>query len=164
MQQGRHMLLLPCIKHMNTNNKQGLGIVEILIAIFLTSVGIMALLSFQPEGWRTQSHADYRGRAAGILQKTLLEYEERIMNPCSTAPAGQTTTVNSSGQTAAIAGDVTYTVVTTVVQTNTSPESYLITVTVSWTNIGAGKASHIEESMTVSRQEFYRFPLGCTNA
>ena len=56
-------------------NKKGVGLIEVLIAIFLTATGIMAVLSLQPQGWRTMAKADYLGRASGILYKTLENYE-----------------------------------------------------------------------------------------
>lgn len=145
-------------------NKKGMGIVEVLIAIFLTSVGIMALLSFQPDAWRTQARADYMGRASGILQKTLEEHEHILMNPCNTVPADQTVSVNPSGNASAVYGDITYTVNTTVTGIGVSPLTYLVTVTVTWTNNTTGTTSSISESMITTRQELHRFPAGCANA
>ena len=40
-------------------NKTGEGLIEVLIAIFLTATGIMAVLSLQPQGWKTMAKADY---------------------------------------------------------------------------------------------------------
>ncbi len=52
-------------------NKRGLGIIEVLITLFLTAVGIMALLSMQPQSWKAASRSDFMGRAAGILHSEL---------------------------------------------------------------------------------------------
>ena len=85
---------------------KGVGMIEVLIAIFLTATGIMALLSLQPQGWRTMAKADYIGRASGILYKTLENYETIILNPCNAATVGAQTEeqVKVSGQSSAISG------------------------------------------------------------
>jgi Tfp pilus assembly protein PilV len=144
-----------------------MGMIEVVIAMFLTTVGVLALLSLQPSGWKAMAKADYLGRASGILYKTLEENEARIMNPCNaltTWGAQPEATVRVSGQNDAISGDVTYTVNTTIVQSGTSlirPKelNYIVTVTVTWPT----NANGISESVTVTRQEMYRFPAGCPN-
>ena len=52
-------------------NNRGITIVEVLITLFLTAVGIMALLSMQPTSWNAAGRSDFMGRAAGILQSEL---------------------------------------------------------------------------------------------
>ena len=140
-----------------------MGLIEVVIAIFLTTVGIMAILSLQPSAWRTSAQSDYLGRASGILYKTLEDYEARIMNPCNAVTLGaQTTaTVQVSGQGAGISGDVTYTVATTIDQDGTNPSAFVVTVTVTWPPLNN---TGMSESLTVTRQELNRFPAGCTSA
>jgi Tfp pilus assembly protein PilV len=142
-------------------NKTGVGLIEVLIAIFLTATGIMAVLSLQPQGWRTMAKADYLGRAAGILYKTLENYETIIMNPCCAVTTGAKPVVYTkvSGQSATISGDITYTVNTTIVQDGASASAFVVTVRVTW----PANTTGITESLTVARQELHRFPTGCIN-
>ena len=62
-------------------NNRGITIVEVLITLFLTAVGILALLSMQPTSWNAAGRSDFMGRAAGILQSELERNELWIMNP-----------------------------------------------------------------------------------
>jgi Tfp pilus assembly protein PilV len=144
-------------------NKTGEGLIEVLIAIFLTATGIMAVLSLQPQGWKTMAKADYLGRASGILYKTLENYETIILNPCCAITLGAQPVVyiKVSGQSDTISGDITYTVNTTIAQdcTSGSTSAFLVTVIVTWT----GNTTGITESQTVARQELFRFPTGCVN-
>lgn len=145
---------LPC-------NNRGASLLEVVIAIFLTTVGILAIISLQPSAWRTTARADYLGRAAGILHKTMQDTEARIMNPCNSITLGQTTgTVTVSSQ-AGIAGDASYTVATNIAQDGTNPRAFVVTVTVTWPPLNN---TGITESMTVTRQEAHRYPTGCTDA
>ena len=134
--------------------------VEVLIAIFLTATAIMALLGLQNPGWRNMAKADYTGRAAGILYKTLELNESIILNPCNLVTPGTQTDsgVHSSGQTTAISGDVTYKVVTTIAYDGASTSAFVVTVTVTWPPINT---VGISESMVVTGQEAYKFPTGC---
>jgi Tfp pilus assembly protein PilV len=138
-------------------NKKGMGMVEVLIAIFLTAVGILALLSLQSTGWKTIAKSDYMGRASGILYRTLENYEARIMNPCNSITLGAQPSppVLVSDQSTAISGDMTYTVNTTIIQDGSNPQAFVVTVNVTWATSTMG----VSESMTVTRQERNRF--GC---
>jgi Tfp pilus assembly protein PilV len=141
-------------------NKRGMGLIEVVIAIFLTTVGIMAILSLQPTSWTTSAKSDYLGRASGILYKTLEDNEARIINPCNAVTLGDTVSVvQVSGQGAGLAGDMTYTVTTSIAQDGTNPSAFVVTITVTW----ATNATGISESLTVTRQELNRFPAGCTS-
>jgi hypothetical protein len=130
--------------------------------MFLTAVGIMAILSLQPSAWRTAARSDYLGRASGILNKTLQDNEARISNPCNAVTLGgpTETTVTVSNQNG-VAGDATYTVNTTIAQDGTNTRAFVVTVTVTWPPINN---TGITESMTVTRQEMCRFPAGCSDA
>jgi len=143
-------------------NKTGVGLIEVLIAIFLTTTGIMALLSLQPQGWKTMAKADYLGRASGILYKTLENYQTIIMNPCCAITTGAKPVVYTkvSGQSGTISGDITYTVNTTIAQDGASASAFVVTVTVTW----PANATGIKESLTVARQELFRFPTLCVDA
>jgi Tfp pilus assembly protein PilV len=137
-----------------------MGLLEVVIAIFLTTVGILAILSLQPTAWQTSAKSDYLGRASGILYKTLEDNEARIMNPCNEITLGNTTNiVQVSGQGAGISGDMAFTVTTTIDQDGANTSAFVVTVTVTW----ATNATGISESLTVTRQELNRFPAGCTS-
>ena len=136
-------------------NDRGISLVEVVIAMFLLTVAIMAILSLQPSAWKTTSRSDLMGRAAGILYKELEANEAFIMNPCnpvSTVPTSRT--VYPSGLDAAGTGDVAYTVSTTIVSTGANV--WTVAVGVSWT----GHAP-ITAILTVTRQDRFRFPAGC---
>jgi Tfp pilus assembly protein PilV len=137
-------------------NRKGMSMVEVLIAIFMTAVGVMSMLSLQPSGWKTMARADYLGRASGILYKTLENYETTILNPCNpvTLGAQQEESIPVSGGDSAIAGDMTYTVNATIAAGD-NPWACVVTVTVTWPTNATG----ISESVNVRRQEFNRF--GC---
>jgi len=146
------MSRLPC-------NNRGLGLVEVVIAIFITTVAILAVFSLQPSAWKTATRSDYLGRAAGILQEQLHMQEAWIMNPCNAVTAATVgpTAVFASGQTALQPGDAQFNVTTTI--TSLATGVWRVTVRVAWT----GHAG-ISESMVVTRQEGFRFPQGCVSA
>lgn len=135
-------------------NEKGITIIEVLITLFLTAVGIMALLSMQPISWQTAGRSDFMGRAAGILQSELERNEVRIMNPVNTVTTGTTTRTiypsNLTSGTAPQKGDVPYTVATTI--SSLGSTAWRVDVRVTWPGNNRG----IAESMTVTRQETFR--------
>lgn len=147
-------------RRMKSSGRPGFGLVEVMIAIFLTSVGVMAVMSMQPSAWRTAAKADYMGRAAEILSSELERQEGIIMNPCNAVTVGTTTRpiVCASGQSVAQPGDAVYSVTTTIALTGANV--FLATVTVTWNN----GSNLVTESIVVSRQDFFRSPAGCVNA
>jgi Tfp pilus assembly protein PilV len=140
-------------------SNKGMGLIEIVIAILLTSVGVIAILSLQGSGWKTVARSDYLGRAAGILYQELETVEATLMNPCNAIPGSSTKTVYTSGQGAVMvgAGDASFAVQTTI--TNIGANIWRVTVTVRWPPINN---TGITEHLIVTRQEGFRFPLGCT--
>jgi prepilin-type N-terminal cleavage/methylation domain-containing protein len=152
------------------NNQRGFTLVEGIIAIFLVSVGMMALLSTLSPAWRLSSKSDYLGRAAGIMYRELDAWELYIMNPCNGMaaqtnnwdrfkPGGSTAswTVNSS-LLAAQPGDAAYTVTTVI--TDISPVTpgtvWQVRVTVTWPPLNN---TGVTETVIVTRQEPFKF--GC---
>ena len=152
------------------NNQRGFPLVEGIIAIFLVSVGMMALLSTLSPAWRLSSKSDYLGRAAGIMYRELDAWELYIMNPCNGMaaqtnnwdrfkPGGSTAswTVNSS-LLAAQPGDAAYTVTTVI--TDISPVTpgtvWQVRVTVTWPPLNN---TGVTETVIVTRQEPFKF--GC---
>ena len=97
-------------------SKRGIGLIEVVIAIFLVAVGVMAILSMQPTAWRTIGKSDYLGRGAGILHRELELREAWIANPCNVVPLGNRPVQNIivSGLGAEVRGDATYTVNTNI--------------------------------------------------
>lgn len=137
-------------------NKKGMSMIEVLIAMFLTVVAVLAIFSLVSPSWRTTSRADYLGRASGILYEQLMRQEARIMNPCCSITTGALPmiSVNSSGQTTAQSGDAQFSVNTTITSLATS--LWRVTVRVTW----PGHAG-ISESLVVTRQDGFVFPAGC---
>ena len=145
-------------------NNRGITIVEVLITLFLTAVGIMALLSMQPTSWSAAGRSDFMGRAAGILQSELERSELWVMNPnnafaTNCDPSGRnlyvgacSRTVNASSQSVQQTGDVAYTVATTVTPLAGATNAWTVRIQVSW----PGNTRGITESAIVSRQEYFR--------
>jgi Tfp pilus assembly protein PilV len=142
-------------------NKKGFGMIEVIIALFMTVVAVLGVFSLVSPAWRTSTRSDYLGRASGILYEELIRQEARIMNPCCSVTAGTlpAVAVNTSGQTTAQAGDVQFNVNTTItdLSTATSPNFWGVTVRVTWPG-----HTGISESLVVSRQDGFTSTLGCT--
>ncbi|MCX5856008.1 MAG: hypothetical protein NTZ24_15805 [Deltaproteobacteria bacterium] len=135
-------------------NNRGISLVEVVIAIFLTTVGVFAVLSLQPSAWRTAARSDHMGRAAGILHKELETREACIMNACNTVTVGTATNdVLVSGEAAAQPGDATFTVTTTT--TSIATDVWRVDVRVAWTGHPG-----IIESLVVTRQQNFT-STGC---
>jgi len=135
-------------------NKRGLGIIEVLITLFLTAVGIMALLSMQPTSWKAASRSDFMGRAAGILHSELERNEIWIMNPVNAVTTGTLPqqTIYASSQSTQQQGDVPFTVNTTIAPFGTSTNAWTVAVQVTW----PGNTRGVQEKAVVSRQETFR--------
>ena len=141
------MLLTAC-------NNRGITIVEVLITLFLTAVGILALLSMQPTAWNAAGRSDFMGRAAGILQSELERNELMIMNPNNAVTTGvlPVRNVYASSQASAQSGDVPFTVNTTVVPLGAATNAWMITIQVTW----PGNTRGIRETAIASRQEYFK--------
>ncbi|MFZ3104427.1 MAG: hypothetical protein WA096_06945 [Smithella sp.] len=134
-------------------NKTGMGMIEVLIAILLTAVGLITILSLQSTSLQTVGKSDFLGRASGILYNELERNEALIMNPSYEAAEGTTgpTAVRVSGQEAAVAGDITFQVTTAI--DSLEANTWRVTVTVTWPLNPTG----ITENIVVTRQERFRF-------
>jgi Tfp pilus assembly protein PilV len=135
-------------------NNRGITIVEVLITLFLTSIGILALLSMQPTAWNTAGRSDFMGRAAGILQSELERNEIQIMNPNNAVSTGvlPSRSVYSSSQSTQQAGDVPYTVDTMVTPLAGATNAWSVQVRVTW----PGNTRGVSETLIASRQEFFK--------
>ena len=138
-------------------SKKGISLIEVLISLFLVSVGILALLSLQPSAWKLTGRSDFLSRAGGLLHKEMETTEIVLMNPnfpnpCATTnPLVTTTNVFISGQSTTQPGDLPFTMQTTI-QDNLN-NSWTVRVRVTWTGNNTG----ISESLVVTRQENFRF-------
>jgi hypothetical protein len=141
----------------STYNEKGISLVEVLIAIFLTSIGILSLLSLQPSAWNLSMKSDFLGRAGSILHSELEANEILLMNPnypnpCSANnPITLTKTVNPSGQSTAQAGDLTFTVQTGIRDNLNS--TWSVRVRVIW----PGNTTGVSETRVITHQESFRF-------
>jgi len=138
-------------------SRRGISLLEVVIAMFLTTIAVMAIMSLQPAAWKTAGRADYMGRAAGILYEELQTRENFIMNCCNTVTTGTTTATvfAGGGTTAQTSGDASFTVTTTI--TSVATNVWRVTVRVAWT----GHAG-VSESLVVTRQQPFSFPAGCS--
>ena len=149
--QEEHMLRSLC-------NKTGMGMIEVLIAILLTAVGLITVLSLQSTSLQTMGKSDFLGRASGILYNELERNEAHIMNPLYVVPEGTTgptpVLVSNPGDAAAAAveGDITFQVTTVIASLVVN--TWRVTVTVTWPPLNP---TGITENIVVTRQDRYRF-------
>jgi len=129
--------------------------IEVIIALFLVGVGVLALITLQPTAWRLSGKSDYLGRASGILAGQLQTLEAQIINPNNGLPVGGSSPVNVSGQgTLTAQGDAAFTVATDIkdiTQPGKNP-TYRVNVVVTWPGSPPGG---IRESMIVTRQQSF---------
>jgi len=147
---------------------RGIGLIEVLIAIFLVAVGVLAILSMQPSAWRMVGKSDYLGRGAGILHRALETREAWIMNPCNIVPAAPNgwpeQKINVSGLAGAAAGDASYTVDTNITADPVIANTWTVTVTVTWDDQVMHNYRNLQDSIIrVTRQDSFRFPSGCAD-
>ena len=80
-------------------NNKGLTILECIIAIFLTTIMVVSLVSMQSLSWTGASRADYLGRAQGLLQREL-EIQENAVLAGNITAANVTSCLNNNLGTA----------------------------------------------------------------
>jgi hypothetical protein len=71
---------------LSLSDKKGISLVECIVALFLTTIAMVSLMSMQPLAWKGAGRSDYLGRAEGILQSELETRENNIMqnaNACT---------------------------------------------------------------------------------
>lgn len=137
--------------------------IEVIIAMFITVVAVLAVFSLVSPAWRTAARSDYMGRASGILYEQLMRQEARIMNPCcrvdpATTADDPVTTDNipvlASGQATAQTGDAEFLVSTTI--TALAANTWRVTIRVAWPG-----HTGISESLVVTRQDGFASTPGC---
>lgn len=146
-------------------NNRGIGLIEVVIAIFLVTVGVLAILSMQPSAWKLVGKSDYLGRAAGMLHKELETRQACVMDSCIPLAACQnpaTHQVFVSGNAAEVpnAGDAPYTLQTQITDVTPGPNSvkmYNIQVTVTWKDPMVPGLRNLVESAIVTLQQPFSF-------
>jgi len=140
------------------SSEKGITLIEVMIAVMLVAVGIMALASLQGPAWNLTGRSDLLGRAGMILHRELETNELLLMNPNRPNPCvgGAPLVVNrpqvwAGGQAAAQPGDAAYNVLTTIIDNLNG--SWLVRVQVMWPGNNVG----ISETVVVTRQEAFRF-------
>jgi Tfp pilus assembly protein PilV len=128
---------------------KGISLVEVMIAMFLTTIAVISILPMQDMSLRTASRSDYLGRATGIMQAELEARENQIMIGTIPASPIPPQTITVSGFSGAIDGDVTFNVVTTIGTNPLGANSWLVNVRVTWTG---RPANGISSSMIVTKQ------------
>jgi len=141
----------------STSCNKGIGLIEVMIALFLLSVGVLSLLSLQPSSWNLSGRSDSLSRGGGLLRSELEANEMLLMNPnypnpcVAVNPLVATRTVRSSNEAAAQPGDFDFTVQTTTLDNLNG--TWSVRVRVTWTANNTG----ISETRVVTRQEPFRF-------
>jgi hypothetical protein len=135
-------------------NRKGITLVEVLVSSVLISVGVMALLTLLPSGWRLSGTSDLLGRAAGILQGEMESNEILVMNPTNmvtpTLPGSpETKDIYGIGRNTPQPGDVRYSVQTE--RIDLGGGSWRVRVRVTWQRNPTG----IAESLIVTRQRYF---------
>lgn len=138
----------------------GISLVESIVSILLLSTAVIAIMTLQPTAWKAGGQSDYTGRAAMVLQREMMAQETLIMNPCYDVTAGNVTkSVFAGSQSTSQKGDMTYNVNTVITAVTGSPNTWRVTVTVSWPPLNN---KGIKDNLLVTRQEHFRYPDGCT--
>lgn len=117
--------------------------VEVLVALFLTTIAVISLLSMIPLSWKTAGKSDYLGRATGLLQDELESRQYQTMRGVDPT----TLEYPAAGKVISV-GDIPFTVITTTSKDNIHPNTWLVNVKVTW----PGNDNGITSSMIVTRQ------------
>ena len=107
-------------------NNKGISLVEAMIAFFLASTAILAAASMQSMAIWTAATADYRGRAAEIVQAEAANREAAIMTQGALIPADF---INQE----VVVDNISFRVTTVTAPTPPlNPNSWVLRVTVTW--------------------------------
>lgn len=117
--------------------------VEVIVAMFITMVAVISLLSMIPMSWQTVSKSDYLGRATGLLQDELEWRQYQTMRGVD-----PTTLENPDPGKIVTLGDIPFTVITTTSKDNLHPNTWLVNVKITW----RGNDNGITSSMIMTRQ------------
>ncbi|MEN6375790.1 MAG: prepilin-type N-terminal cleavage/methylation domain-containing protein [Smithella sp.] len=130
------------------SNIRGFTLVEAMIAVFITTIAVVAIFTMNPTSWKAVAKADYMGRAAGVMQSELEMRESQIMSGTIPAsPINQTILASGGGN---YDGDAAFNVTTTT--TNPGTNRWLVNVRVTWPGNCLGGTCNITSSMLITRQ------------
>lgn len=122
--------------------------VECIIALVLTTVAVVSILSAQSLAWRGAGKSDYMGRAVGLLQRELERNEYDIMKGAPPADS-QTCTDKDSNVVACNAAGALYTInIATSTPASIPAGTRLLNVRVRW----PGSRNGLSSSVIVSPQ------------
>ena len=68
---------------------KGISLVEVVIAIFLTTTAVFAIFALQAPAWKTMAKADHLGRASEIMHRQLESTEVYLLNQCNTSASNR---------------------------------------------------------------------------
>ncbi len=144
----------------NFGNQNGFSMIEVIIALFLTMVGILGLMAMFPSGWNLASRSDQIGRTSALLHEEFQNIESLIANPCNNVVSAGARTVRASGQGSNQSGDMLFTMTPTITHiAGTDPRSFHVVMTVTVQGVARGT----REALIVTRQDSLRFPAGCAD-
>jgi hypothetical protein len=122
---------------------------ECILAMFMTTITIVSLISMQSLSWTSAGKSDYLGRAQGILQAELETREIEIMMGTTTSLNNVKTCRSKDGKIISCAGTVLFTVNTSVLNNGANiTNTFLLKTDVKW----PGSKNGIKSSMIVARQ------------
>lgn len=131
-------------------SEKGITMVEVLIAMMLTMVAVVSVLSMEPMAWKTAAKSDHLGRAAGILQSELELRENQLASGYVAFTGDNTRNVkvsNFMGTPAAnTTGDDTFSVKTNITQPVANNANWDVVVNVTWSGSTTGIAGCINVS------------------
>lgn len=131
-------------------NEKGLTILECILAVFLTTVTLISLISMQSLSWTSAGKSDYLGRAQGLLQAELETREIEIMTGTTAALTEVKSCRSKEGKIMTCgATGVTFTLSTSVTDNSANvTNTYLLRTGIKW----PGSKNGINSSMLVTRQ------------
>lgn len=119
-------------------NNKGITLIESVIAVLLTGIAVLGLISMQPMAWQSAGTADHVSRAVMIMQAELETMQISLMT--GAVPAVKN---NASVNV----GNAAYTVNTTITETIVG-RRWLTSARVTW----AGNPTGVRSSLVVTRQ------------
>ena len=132
--------------------------IDSVMALCMLMIGVCALLSILPLGWRNAGDTDLRSRAADIMHAQLERAQELLMNPCNVVNTGTyiTKTVYSEDlpDSRINAGDRPFQLTTQINSDGNLPPFWTVNVTVTW----PGNSNGISAWRNVMWQESSRYP------
>jgi len=129
-------------------NNKGLTILECILAVFLTTVTIISLVSMQSLSWTHAGKADYLGRAQGLMQTELETREIEIMTGKTTSLNNVKSCISKDGKPMSCTGTgVTFTINTSILDNSANiPNTRMLMTDVKW----PGSKNGIKNSMIVA--------------